>query len=72
GLKFSNIFFHGINEGGIIGDVTTVDDVQFVDANSLIEFHTSDRGYIVHRTGDDEIIKKQIIPIDAEIIFIGE
>lgn len=72
GLRFSNIYFHGKDEGGIIGDVTAFDDVQFVDANKLIEFHTSDRGYIVHRPEDDEKIKKYIIPIDAEIIFIGE
>lgn len=72
GLKFSNIFFHDYRKSGIIGDVTAFDDIQVVDCNNLIEFHTSDRGYIVHRSEDDEVIKKQIIPIDAEIIFIGE
>lgn len=71
GLRFSSIFFHGY-ESGIIGDVTAFDDLQFCDTNKLIEFHTSDRGYIVHRAEDDEKIKRQIIPIDAEIIFMGE
>ncbi|MHB8841000.1 MAG: hypothetical protein ACYC56_04290 [Candidatus Aquicultor sp.] len=71
GLDFSTLILHD-SDSGIIGDVTEFDDLQFVGCDKLIEFHTSDRGYIVHRTEDDAIIKKHIIPIDAEIIFIGE
>ena len=72
GLKFSTLIFHDYRDSGIIGDVTAFDEMRFVDCNKLIEFYTSDRGYIVHRAEDDEIIRKYIIPIDAEIIFKGE
>ena len=69
GLNSSTLVFHPETETGMIGDVTAFDDNNFVDADRLIEFIPSDRGYIDHRAGDDLIIRKNIIPIDAEIFF---
>jgi hypothetical protein len=72
GLKESTLIFKDYQQTGIIAGVTNFGDNNFVGVDNLIEFYTTDKGYIVHRDIEDEIVKKRIIPTNTSIIFIGE
>jgi hypothetical protein len=72
GLKESALYFHDFEDTGIITGVTNFGDNNFVGAENLIEFYPTDRGYIVRREPDNEMILKSVIPINTNIIFTGD
>jgi hypothetical protein len=72
GLSESTVVFKDFKETGIITGVTHFGDNNFVGVDKLIEFYTTDKGYIVRRDAENELIQKSLIPINTNIIFIGE
>lgn len=72
GLSESTVLFKDFEETGIITGVTHFGDYNFVGVDNLIEFYTTDRGYIVRRETENELIQKSLIPMNTNIIFIGE
>lgn len=72
GLDFSTIYFRNYTETGIITGITSFNDDNFVGQNNIVEFWPSDQEYIARTVEKDRIIKKYVIPLNAEIIYKGE